>query len=247
MGWMHDTLDYMSKDPIYRRHHHGELTWTLSWAFSEQYALPLSHDEVVHGKGSLWGKMPGDDWQKAANLRLLYGHLFGHPGKKLLFMGGEFGQRGEWNHDTALAWDLLDDERHAGLMTWTADLNALYRAEPALWNDAADGFAWIDFDDRENCVVSYVRRPAEGAAADGGDVVVFVLNATPIPREGYRVGLPRGGAWRERLNSDAEIYGGSGQGNLGRVVCDEVPTHGHAHSAALTLPPLGVLVLTPEA
>ena len=239
MGWMHDTLTYTSKEPVHRKHHHGDLTWTLSWAFSENYTLPLSHDEVVHGKNSLWGKMPGDDWQKAANLRLLYAHMFGHPGKKLLFMGGEFGQYHEWNHDRELDWWLTDEPLHEGLMEWLGDLNHVYQTTPALWNDDEDGFEWISYDDRENSVLAYRRL--------GGDAsLIFVLNFTPVVRENYRIGVPHEGTWHERLNSDSEAYGGSNTGNAGAVHTDATGQHGHDHSLTLTLPPLGALVLAPR-
>ncbi|WP_119841236.1 1,4-alpha-glucan branching protein GlgB [Salinibacter ruber] len=238
MGWMHDTLEYASKEPVHRKHHHGDLTWTLSWAFSENYTLPLSHDEVVHGKNSLWSKMPGDDWQKAANLRLLYAHMFGHPGKKLLFMGGEFGQHREWDHDRALEWDLADEPLHEGLMEWLGDLNHLYQNAPALWNDQEDGFEWIAYDDRENSVLTYRRL-------NGDRSLVFVLNFTPVVREDYRIGAAGDGRWHERLNSDSDVYGGSNVGNRGAVHSDPVEKHGHSHSLSLTLPPLGALVLEP--
>jgi len=179
MGWMHDTLLYMSKDPVHRKYHHDSLTFSLVYAFSEQYLLPLSHDEVVHGKGSMWGKMPGDDWQKAANLRLLYGHMTGHPGKKLLFMGNEFGQYSEWNHNQSVDWHLLEKPLHAHLQQWVKDLLTLYRTHPALWDDSANGFEWIDFSDSANSVLSYRR-------INGNEELVFVLNLTPIPRENYR-------------------------------------------------------------
>ena len=236
MGWMHDTLDYMSKEPIHRKYHHGELTWTLSWAFSEQFALPLSHDEVVHEKDSLWGKMPGDDWQKAANLRLLYGHMFGHPGKKLLFMGGEFGQYHEWNHDQELEWWVAEEDLHSGIMQWLSDLNHLYQDHPALWNDNEDGFAWISYGDRDQSVVTYLRQNENRR-------LIFVLNFTPTTRKNYRIGVPAAGDWRERLNSDAPAYHGSGAGNDGPVATEDVAHHGREHSVTLTLPPLGVLVL----
>ncbi|MFB6098775.1 MAG: 1,4-alpha-glucan branching protein GlgB, partial [Salinibacter sp.] len=239
MGWMHDTLEYASKEPVHRKYHHGDLTWTLSWAFSENYTLPLSHDEVVHGKNSLWGKMPGDDWQKAANLRLLYAHMFGHPGKNLLFMGSEFGQYHEWNHDQELEWWLTDEPLHEGLMEWVGDLNHLYQNAPALWNDREDGFEWISYDDRENSVLAYRRL--------GGDAsLIFVLNFTPIVRENYRIGVPSAGTWRERLNSDSEAYGGSNVGNQGTVHAEAIGQHGRDHSIELTLPPLGALVLETE-
>ncbi len=236
MGWMHDTLAFMSEDPINRKYYHHDLTFPLHYAFSEHFTLPLSHDEVVHGKGSLWNKMPGDDWQKAANLRLLYGHMIGHPGKKLLFMGSEFGQPREWNHDRALDWRLLDQGLHGGLARWTADVFGLYRDHPALHDDSPDGFEWIDFSDRDDSVVSYLRK-------GDGKTLVFVLNATPVVRRNYRIGVPEHGVWRERLNSDAEVYGGSGVGNFGEVETTPVPYHGRPASLVLTLPPLGVLVL----
>ncbi|MEF8815964.1 MAG: 1,4-alpha-glucan branching protein GlgB [Salinibacter sp.] len=239
MGWMHDTLEYASKEPVHRKHHHGDLTWTLSWAFSENYTLPLSHDEVVHGKSSLWSKMPGDDWQKAANLRLLYAHMFGYPGKKLLFMGGEFGQYHEWNHDQELEWGLTDEPLHEGLMEWLGDLNHLYQNAPALWNDQADGFEWISYDDRENSVLTYRRL-------NGDQSLIFVLNFTPVVREHYRIGAGGSGRWRERLNSDSDAYGGSNVGNQGAVQSAPIGQHGHSHSLELTLPPLGALVLSQD-
>lgn len=239
MGWMHDTLTYFSKDTLYRKYHHNDLTFPLVYAFSEHYALPLSHDEVVHGKGSLWGKMPGDPWQKAANLRLLYGSMFGHPGKKLLFMGAEFGQDTEWNHDAEIGWHLLKQPLHAGIMQWLTDLNKLYTSHPVLSNETPQSFAWIDYHDYEQSVVSFVRQSE-------GEVLLFVLNATPIPRYAYRIGVPEAGLWQEVLNSDATVYGGSGVGNDGYVSSEPITKHGKEDSLALTLPPLGVLVLKPE-
>ena len=242
MGWMHDTLKFMQEDPIHRRWHHGELTFSLLYAFNENFMLPLSHDEVVHGKGSLLGKMPGDDWQKFANLRLLYGHMWAHPGKKLLFMGGEFGQRREWNHDDALDWWLLADHAHGGLQRWVEDLNRCYREEPALHEldfDAA-GFEWIDANDAEDSVLSYLRK-----ASDGSTVLV-VANFTPVPRADYLVGVPHAGYWAERLNSDATLYGGSGVGNQGGVHSVPVSAHGRFHALNLHLPPLGLLVFKLE-
>lgn len=238
MGWMHDTLEYVSKEPVHRKYHHGDLTWTLSWAFSEQYTLPLSHDEVVHGKDSLWGKMPGDDWQKAANLRLLFAHMFGHPGKKLLFMGSEFGQHHEWDHDQQLEWELTDNEIHAGVMRWLRDLNDLYSSHPALWNDAEDGFEWISYGDRENSVLTY-RRVGDQQS------LIFVLNFTPVIRENYRIGVPGEGMWKEQLNSDSEAYGGTNLGNEGAIQSNAIGQHGQPASLELTLPPLGALVLEP--
>jgi 1,4-alpha-glucan branching enzyme len=240
MGWMHDTLAYAREDPVHRRYHHDDLTFPLVYAFSEQYALPFSHDEVVHGKGSLWGKMPGDPWQKAANLRLVYGHMVGHPGKKLLFMGSEFGQEREWSHDRQIDWHLLDDADngalHEGVFEWTKDLFHLYREHPALWNDEPGGFEWIDHDDEAQSVICYLRK-------NEGRVLLFVMNATPVPRHNYRIGVPDAGAWTERLNSDAETYGGSGAGNLGAIEAEATPHHGRPASLALTLPPLSMLVL----
>ncbi|MFL6655096.1 MAG: 1,4-alpha-glucan branching protein GlgB, partial [Sulfurifustis sp.] len=238
MGWMHDTLSYFSKDPIHRKHHHNQLTFSIMYAYSENFVLPLSHDEVVYGKGSLFGKMPGDEWQKFANLRLLFGYLYAHPGKKLVFMGGEFGQRREWNHDASLEWHLLDDPRHTGVQRLVRDLNRLYRTEPALHrrDHEPEGFHWIDCCDAENSVISFVRR-------DGADEIVVVCNFTPVPRPNYRIGVPRGGFWRELLNSDATIYGGAGFGNFGGVDSVPIPMHGEFHSVSLTLPPLGMLLL----
>ena len=234
MGWMNDFLTFMSKDPIHRKWEHHQLTFSFVYAFSENYVLPLSHDEVVHGKGSLWGKMPGDAWQKAANLRLLYGHQFCHPGKKMLFMGDEFGQTAEWNHDTALDWGLLESPLHAGIMRWVRDLNTLYRSNAALWNDDQDGWAWIA-EHTETSVLAYQRM-------NGGRTIVVVLNLTPTPRENYRVGVPEAGQYRELLNGDASIYGGSGMGNLGLVESTPIPYHDRFASIVLTLPPLAMLV-----
>ena len=243
MGWMHDTLSYMQEDPIHRRWHHGQLTFSLAYAFNENYVLPLSHDEVVHGKGSLLHKMSGDEWRQFANLRLLYGHMWGHPGKKLLFMGGEFGQRREWNHDSELDWWLLDEnDRHKRLQRWVADLNRLYRAEPALHAvdfDAA-GFEWVDGADSECSALTYLRR------SGGGEVLLVAANFTPVPRQNYLVGVPKAGRWREVLNSDATLYGGSGVGNLGGVDSVPVAAHGRFQSLNLTLPPLGVVFLKHE-
>ncbi len=243
MGWMHDTLEYISREPIHRKFHHGKLTFGLVYAFSENFILPLSHDEVVHGKGSLLGKMPGDRWQKFANLRAYFAFQFTQPGKKLLFMGGEFGQEREWNHDSSLDWHLTQDAHHGGVQKLVRDLNALYRAEPALHQRDCepDGFAWIDANDSDNSVLSYFRR-----AEDARDFAVVVCNFTPVVREAYRIGVPEPGHYRECLNTDSEIYGGSGVGNLGTVAAQNVPAHGHPHSLSLTLPPLGVLVLKPQ-
>ena len=244
MGWMHDTLDYMSTDPVHRKYRHDRLTFSLWYAFHENFVLPLSHDEVVHGKGALAGKMPGDTWQQFANLRLLFGYMWAHPGKKLIFMGGEFGQRREWAHDEGLEWWVLQFPEHAGLRRWVADLNRIYRAEPALHQvdfDAA-GFEWVDCHDAENSVLSFLRRPR-----GDGAWVLAVCNFTPVPRSNYVVGVPCGGYWREIANSDATLYGGGGMGNLGGVEAAPVPAHGRFHSLALTLPPLAVLYLKNEA
>ena len=243
MGWMHDTLDYFVLDPVFRKYRPDLLTFSIWYAFRERYVLPLSHDEVVHEKNSLAGKMPGDEWRKRANLRLLYGYMFTHPGKKLLFMGAEFGQWSEWSHDAGLAWDLLQYPSHRGILRWVTDLNRLYRREPALHERDADpgGFEWVDFSDVEKSVVSYLRR---GRSAD--DVVLVACNCTPVPRYGYRIGVPFGGFWNEVLNSDAVEYGGSGVGNLGGVEAERVPAHGRPWSLPLTLPPLGAVIFVPE-
>ncbi len=237
MGWMHDTLEYFSTDPIYRKYHHDKLTFRMIYAFHENFILPLSHDEVVYGKGSLLGKMPGDDWQRFANLRALLGYMYAQPGKKLLFMGGEIGQWREWQHDQALDWHLLEAREHAGMQQWLADLNRAYRSEPALHELDCDpaGFEWIDCRDAESSVVSLLRK-----ARGGERPVLVVCNFTPVPRLNYQVGAPRGGFWRELLNSDARDYGGSGLGNMGGVEAAPVPAHGRHFSLALTLPPLSV-------
>ena len=238
MGWMHDTLAYFQKDPVYRKFEHGHLTFRGLYAWSEQFVLPLSHDEVVYGKGSLLEKMPGDAWQKFAGVRLLFGHQFSQPGKKMLFMGDEFGQWKEWNHDTSLDWHLLDEPMHAGLKRWVRDLNTFYRANPELHElDASpEGFAWIHADDAEQSVLSFVRKGHSTA-----DQILFVLNFTPIPRHNYRIGVPKAGRWEEVLNGDATIYGGSGMGNIGGAATTPVRAHGHDQSLNLTLPPLAVV------
>ncbi len=240
MGWMHDILDYMKQDPVFRRWAHNHLTFSMLYAYHENFILPLSHDEVVHGKGSMIGKMAGDSWQKAANLRALYGFLFGHPGKKLLFMGSEFGQWPEWNHDGGLEWAHVDAAPHAGLRNLVRDLNRLYRSEPALFEQDFDpkGFRWIDCNDHENSVVSFLR-----VGRSPGDSVVVVLNLTPVVRHGYVVGVPEPGLYRELINTDSEIYGGSNQGNAGEVATQMVPAHGHAQRLQLLLPPLSALFL----
>ena len=239
MGWMHDSLQYMRRAPIHRSHHHGELTFRMLYAWNENFVLPLSHDEVVHGKGSLLGKMPGDDWQKFANLRLLYGAMWTQPGKKLLFMGGEIGQWSEWDHDASLDWHLLDRAPNRGLQRWVRDLNTTYRAERALHQLDCEpaGFAWIDSNDHAQSTLSWLRR-----SRDPGETAVVVCNFTPLPRHAHRIGVPQGGPWREILNSDAALYGGSGQGNLGGVEASPVACHGHPQSIAITLPPLAVVV-----
>ena len=244
MGWMHDTLHYMRTDPIYRRYRHNELTFGLIYAFSENFMLPLSHDEVVYGKGSLIGKMPGDEWQRFANLRAYFGFMWSHPGKKLIFMSGEIAQGVEWNHDTAIDWDLLDVPRHRGVQSLVRDLNTLYRKDPALHvrDCVSTGFRWVIGDDAANSVFAYLR-----IGADESRVVLVVCNMTPVPRAGYGIGVPRPGFWREVLNTDAEVYGGSNIGNAGGVDTVALPMHGEAQALVLTLPPLATLFLTPDA
>jgi len=240
MGWMHDTLDYMSRDPIFRKYHHNQLTFSIWYAFSENFVLPLSHDEVVHGKGSLHARMPGDEWQKFANLRLLLGYMFAHPGKKLLFMGDELAQRREWAHDGSIDWHLLEDPYHRGVQQWVRDLNRMYVTEPALHelDFQNEGFEWIDYRDWEQNVVSFIRK-----ARSGDEMILAVFNFTPVPRFGYRVGVPRGGYWRELLNSDSEHYRGSGLGNFGGAVARPEPFQMRSHSLVLTLPPLAAVFL----
>ncbi len=244
MGWMHDTLGYISRDPIHRKHHHNDLTFGLLYAFHENFILPLSHDEVVYGKRSLIGKMPGDQWQRFANLRAYFAFMWTHPGKKLVFMGGEFGQEREWNHDIGLDWQLFDDPLHAGVHRLVRDLNHLYRATPALYqrDSEGDGFSWIDANNGGESVVSYLRRGAD----DPGAIAVIVGNFTPVPRHSYRIGVPYPGYYRERINTDAGNYGGSGVGNAGGIEAEPYPMHGHAHSLSLNLPPLAVLIFTIE-
>ncbi len=246
MGWMHDTLDYFSRESIHRKYHQNQLTFSIWYAFFENFILPLSHDEVVYGKGSLIRKMPGDDWQKFANLRLLFGYMYGHPGKKLLFMGAELGQWDEWYHEKSLDWQLLDYPGHQGVQKWVQDLNHFYRKELALHevDFSNDGFQWVDFRDAEASVIAFLRKGKES-----GNVVMVAANFTPVPRLNYRVGVPVPGLWREMLNSDAKIYGGSGHGNFGGVQTTPVPSHGHYQSISLVLPPLGMIFLkgpTPE-
>ncbi len=239
MGWMHDTLKYMSEDPVHRKYHHNELTFRMIYAFNENFALPLSHDEVVHGKGSLLAKMPGDDWQKFANLRLLFAYMHTQPGKKLLFMGGEIGQRREWSHEQSLDWDVLQYAPHQGVHRLVGDLNRLHRSEPALHRLDLDpaGFEWVDASDWEHSVITFLRK-----AEDPAESVLVACNFTPVPRHNYRIGVDRAGLWSELLNTDAEIYWGSGQGNMGGVETSPVPYHGRPHSIVVTLPPLAVVV-----
>ena len=242
MGWMHDSLEYMQEDPMYRSYHHDKLTFSLVYAFNENFVLPLSHDEVVHGKGTLIGRMPGDEWQKFANLRAYYGFMYAHPGKQLLFMGGEFGQNREWNHDIGLDWNLLDEPLHSGVQTLVRDLNTLYRETPALYevDYESAGFEWIDGGDKQNSVVSFMRRPAEGGQED---YAVVVCNFTPVVHEDYRIGVPSPGTYVEALNTDDGTYGGSGVGNGGPIEAEEAPSHGQPYSLSLRLPPLATMIL----
>ena len=242
MGWMHDTLEFMSKEPVYRRYHHHQMTFGMVYAYSENFVLPLSHDEVVYGKGSLIGKMPGDPWQKFANLRAYFGFMWTHPGKKLMFMGGEFAQSGEWNHDRSLDWHLLDRPEHAGVQRLVRDLNTMYREIPALHELDCDpgGFEWVDTSNVEQSVIAFLRKDREGRP------VLIVSNFTPVPRHDYRIGVPRGGRWVERMNTDAEIYGGSNVGNMGGKEAEEHSVHGRPYSLPLTLPPLATIVMALE-
>jgi 1,4-alpha-glucan branching enzyme len=243
MGWMNDMLRYMALDPVYRRFHHGDLTFRMIYAFNENFVLPLSHDEVVHVKGSLIAKMPGDDWQKFANLRLLFGYMYGQPGKKLLFMGGEFAQWREWNHETSIDWHLLEYSSHSSVQQWVRDLNNYYRRTSPLWECDFEhtGFEWIDSHDAENSTISFVRKGNRTSK-----IVLVACNFTPIPRLRHRVGVPRGGYWREVLNSDASVYGGSGVGNMGGVQADQTHAQGRWNSVVITLPPLSVLFFESE-
>jgi 1,4-alpha-glucan branching enzyme len=240
MGWMHDMLQYIHEDPVHRRWHHNLVTFSMLYAFTENFILPFSHDEVVHGKGSMLSKMPGDVWQKHATLRALYGYMFGHPGKKLMFMGAEFGQWNEWYYDTSLDWHLLDDRLHQGLQRWVQDLNHVYQRERSLHEVDFDGhgFQWIDCNDNENSVISMIRR-----ARNPEDFTVMVANFTPVPRHGYQIGVPAGGWYREVLNSDGEMYGGSNAGNGGGVSADAIPMHGFDYSISIVAPPLGFVLL----
>ncbi len=241
MGWMHDSLFYFGEDPVHRRYHQDKLTFGLLYAFSENFILPLSHDEVVHGKGSMIERMPGDDWQSFANLRLYYAFMYTHPGKKLLFMGGEFAQRREWNHNSSLDWHLLDNPAHIGILALVRDLNYFYRDSPALYqNDCTEaGFEWIDCSDNEQSIIAYLRR-----GQDSSNPVVTICNMTPVVRHDYRIGVPIDGCYLEGLNTDADYYGGSGTGNFGEINSDPISSHGHENSLNLTLPPLSALILT---
>ncbi|GIW43643.1 MAG: 1,4-alpha-glucan branching enzyme GlgB [Candidatus Binatia bacterium] len=242
LGWMNDTLRYMGRDPIYRKYHHNDLTFRMLYAFTENFFLPLSHDEVVHGKGSLLGRMPGDDWQKFANLRLLFAYQYTQPGKKLLFMGADFGQWREWDHTSSVDWHLLEHEPHRGVQRLVRDLNRLYRQQAALHDCdcAATGFRWVDCHDSEQSTLSYLRF------SEAGETALVVCNFTPVPRTGFRVGVPQGGFWREILNTDSAYYGGSNMGNDGGVLAEPVPSHGFKDSVVLTLPPLAALILVPQ-
>jgi 1,4-alpha-glucan branching enzyme len=242
MGWMHDTLNYYAHQPIHRKYHHDQITFSIWYAFHENFMLPISHDEVVHGKGSLIAKLPGDEWQRFANLRLLMGYMWAHPGKKLLFMGCEFGQFSEWNHDTSLDWHLLQYPVHAGAQTWLRDLNACYKSRPALFGRDfnQDGFEWVDCHDGAESIISFLRRGPQG------EMMLVVINATPVVRKDYRVGVPVGGYWREVLNSDAPCYAGSGQGNAGGVCAEDHAHHGRSNSLQLLLPPLAIMFFEPE-
>jgi 1,4-alpha-glucan branching enzyme len=243
MGWMHDMLQYMSEDPVHRKYHHNKITFRMLYAWHENFVLPLSHDEVVHGKGSLLGKMAGMGWDEFANLRTLYGYMYGQAAKKLLFMGAEIGQRAEWSHESSLDWHLLENESHLGLQKWVRDLNHLYRSEPALHelDCEPDGFQWVDCNDAEQSTISFLRR---GRSSD--DVILVACNFTPVPRHNYAIGVPRAGRWHEMLNSDSREYWGQGFGNLGGV--DAVPfgAHGQPCSVTITLPPLGVVFFKSE-
>jgi 1,4-alpha-glucan branching enzyme len=242
MGWMHDSLEYISRDPIHRRYHHGEMTFSMVYAYSEKFVLPLSHDEVVHGKRSLLGRMPGDEWQKFANLRAYYGFMWGHPGKKLLFTGAEIAQPHEWNHDAQIAWELLDNPMHLGVQKTVRDLNRLYAGTPALhaWDTDPRGFRWVVGDDAEHSVFAWLRFSENGRPA------LVISNMTPSPQHGYRIGVPEGGRWREAFNSDAEEYGGSGIGNEGERHAQEQPSHGFDRSLVLSLPPLSTVIFVAD-
>lgn len=243
MGWMHDTLAYLRHEPIFRQYHHHQMTFSLMYAYSENFVLPLSHDEVVHGKGSLLGKMPGDEWQRFANLRALYAFMWAHPGKQLLFMGGEFGQGSEWSEERGLDWWVLDFDVHKGVQRLVRDLNRIYLETPALWQQdfSPEGFRWIDADDAQGNVFSFLRFGTDGSA------LACVANFAGVPHEGYHLGLPYGGRWEEVLNTDAYDYAGSGVGNLGAVEAVDEPRHGLPYSARLRVPPLGAIWLRKSA
>jgi 1,4-alpha-glucan branching enzyme len=245
MGWMHDTLGYLARDPVFRHYHHNELTFSLVYAFSENFVLPLSHDEVVHGKGSLLGKMPGDDWRRFAQLRALLGYMWAHPGKQLLFMGSEFGQGAEWSADRGLDWWVLDDDYHSGVQRLVGDLNAVYSGTAALWqaDSSPAGFSWIDANDAAGNTLSFLRLPEPGS---GAPTLACVANFAGEPHLDYRLGLPHAGRWREVINTDAGIYGGSGVGNLGGVDAVAEPWHGRPASATITVPPLAVVWFAAE-
>jgi 1,4-alpha-glucan branching enzyme len=238
MGWMHDMLHYFGQDPVHRKYHHNNITFSMLYAFTENFVLPISHDEVVYGKRSLLSKMPGDEWRKFANVRAFLAYMYGHPGKKLLFMGTDIGDRQEWNHDASVPWDLLQYPVHHGLQSFVRDLNHLYRSHPALYEVDFDykGFEWIDIADIEKSVIAFLRR-----AADPKDFIIFACNFTPVPRQNYSVGVPEAGYYREILNSDSEHYGGSNMGNKGGVMSTAVKSHGRANSISITIPPLAVV------
>ena len=238
MGWMHDTLQYMSRNPVHRKYHQNEMTFRMLYAFNENFVLPLSHDEVVYGKGSLLGKMPGDDWQKFANYRLLLGYMYTQPGKKLLFMGAEFGPWNEWNHDDSLDWHFLEYDRHLQLQNWLIELNKFYRAEPAFHELDCDpgGFEWVDASDALQSILTYLRK-----GSSTGDIIITVCNFTPTVHTGYRIGVPRGGIWKEVLNSDGLQYGGSDQQNLASLRAEKIPWHGRSHSIEIIVPPLSIV------
>ena len=243
MGWMHDTLEYMSKESVYRKHHHNQLTFSLWYAFAENFVLPLSHDEVVYGKKSILNRMPGDSWQKFANLRLLYGYMYAHPGKKLLFMGDEFGQWDEWNFEKSLDWHLAEETNHKQVQLWLKDLNHFYTSEPAMheWDFDRTGFEWLDIKDWEKSIISFSRR-----SRNPNSKIIIICNFTPVVRSNYRVGVPRRGYWKETLNSDASEYGGSGRGNMGGVHAESQRFHGHDNSISIDLPPLSSLFFKNE-
>jgi 1,4-alpha-glucan branching enzyme len=244
MGWMHDTLEYFKKDPVHRKYHQNDLTFAMLYQYHENFILPLSHDEVVHGKGSLLQRMPGDDWRRFANLRVLLGYQWMFPGKKLLFMGGEIGQSSEWNANSEVDWKLLEaGPYHKGVQQLVADLNKLYLAEPGLWQEDFDGagFEWIDASDAHNSIMSFIRREPDRVSE-----IVVILNLTPVPRTKYRIGLPRSGKWFEVLNTDAAIYGGSNTGNFGSVMSDDQDMHNQSYSAEFTLPPMSIIAFKSE-